>query len=249
MGPVYAPAMGRLLVPCSACRRHIARTETICPFCATEHEPGPRRARPALQPGMSRAARLALQITLGGTAAAGCAGKAPDAGAPSPVAEPERQPPPVAAISASAPAPSASAAPSPEPPRRGIPIYGSPVILILERVGFARGSTRLPAEADGTLAAVAEAMKARPHWHLVCSGRADASEGADQFLKTLARRRAEAVVTALVKKGVARDRLVPTAFGAEDPSAPSTPDDQQHNRAVTFRPQNADGSDATENPP
>ncbi len=64
--------MDSALVPCPACDRHVRSSEAACPFCAAEL-PGDlaRRAVPAANYRMGRAAALAFGATLTLTACAG----------------------------------------------------------------------------------------------------------------------------------------------------------------------------------
>ena len=59
------------LAPCPACKRHVATTETACPFCAAALPDSFRQRAPALRrPGrLSRAAMLAASAALLGAEA------------------------------------------------------------------------------------------------------------------------------------------------------------------------------------
>jgi hypothetical protein len=51
-----------VLVPCSACSRHIRREETSCPFCAAPAEPSPAPPRSRYPLGATRLSRSALVL-------------------------------------------------------------------------------------------------------------------------------------------------------------------------------------------
>lgn len=71
----------------------------------------------------------------------------------------------------------------------------------------------------------ADALKSRPDVRVQVEGHTD-ERGSDKKNKKLSQRRAESVVAALVKRGIARSRLIPVGFGEEQPIDPA------HNKAA-----------------
>lgn len=183
----------------------------VCPFCGGA--PTVRATAGPLPPRLSRASRIAIELTLGG-ALTGCAADArdrPDASgldvhpsaAPGPSPSTSASAATLASVSASA---TPSAAPEEiEPPRRVIPIYGSSEIQILQRVEFGPGSAVVPLGASTLLDELVKVMDAYPKAFLVCVGHALPSETTS--VEKLAAARAKAVADALAKKGIAKERL------------------------------------------
>jgi len=81
---------------------------------------------------------------------------------------------------------------------------------------------------------VAQAMKDNPKIKVEVQGHTD-SQGNDAFNLKLSQRRAESVRTYLVKKGVAKDRMLPKGYGENVPIADNrTADGRAQNRRVEF---------------
>lgn len=107
-------------------------------------------------------------------------------------------------------------------------------LFLLEPIQFDSGSARIRAESDATIDAAAELLIANPDGALVVEGHTDSkgSRGANQ---TLSDRRAEAVLNALVDRGVNADRLTSQGFGEDEPVADNaTLDGRQQNRRIEF---------------
>jgi outer membrane protein OmpA-like peptidoglycan-associated protein len=99
------------------------------------------------------------------------------------------------------------------------------------RINFALDSAAIPAAADSFLDELAELLKQAPKVALVIEGHTDAY-GTDQYNLQLSKLRAEAVVLALVRRGVAADRLSPVGKGKREPLVRNPYD--AHNRRVQF---------------
>jgi outer membrane protein OmpA-like peptidoglycan-associated protein len=218
--------MTDFLVTCASCHRHLFSRETRCPFCTADApEPRPPARPPA---GLSRAAQLAWKVTLGGAGIAACVSPARDpaskgsdlATAPVDAGTPSTVEGPADAGTWEAEAP---------PPPRGIPIYGSDTIVILQYIPFPRGSDVIAKQHTPLLDAVAEVLKAQD-LRLVIEGHADKSEGA--AAKRLSESRARNVADELVKRGIPKTSLRTRALDATQPLDPNTP---AKNRRVMFK--------------
>jgi outer membrane protein OmpA-like peptidoglycan-associated protein len=102
-------------------------------------------------------------------------------------------------------------------------------------IHFAVGSDRLSADSTATLKMVADAMQADPSLRLLIEGHTDATGVASRNLD-LSRRRAEAVMAALVARfGIAAERLTPIGVGSGRPLDPAaTTAAHAANRRVEF---------------
>lgn len=85
-------------------------------------------------------------------------------------------------------------------------------LLVLRRVHFAYDSATLAPAAQAALEAAAEPLVRHRDVHLAIDGHADA-RGTSVYNQALGERRAEAVAAALVRLGVAADRLHVGSFG------------------------------------
>jgi len=104
----------------------------------------------------------------------------------------------------------------------------------LEPIQFDSGSARIRAESDATIDSAAELLIANPDGDLLVEGHTDSkgSQGANQSLSD---RRAEAVLNALVDRGVNADRLTSQGFGEDEPIADNeTLEGRQQNRRIEF---------------
>ena len=208
---------------------------------------------------LSRAARLAFNLTLGGFVGSACGadaeqaqvppGPAPDSnasaaastspsGAQTPTATPTTSvsagpsPTPVASGSA-------SAAPVDHVQRRVVPIYGASEILILDRIYFETGSSKLSAQHEGILGAVSSVLVGLPPAHLRCVGHALPSEPNHE---ALAKARAKVVCDRLVKLGIDRKRLTAISEPIDkDQLKDLTKEALERLRATTFQLVGADG--------
>ncbi len=126
---------------------------------------------------------------------------------------------------------------TPPPPAISVQIQPDRIVVLNERVEFETNSDEIKAgQFLQALDLVAQAMKEHPEVRLVeVSGYADSTGTADYNL-ALSKRRAAAVVEALVGRGVARDRLVANAHGSTEPvTGNGTDDGRAQNRRVQFK--------------
>lgn len=99
---------------------------------------------------------------------------------------------------------------------------------------FDFGSDRLRAESEPVLAQIVALLREEPTLRLVVEGHTDAV-GSDAANRDLSQRRAQAVVAALVGRGVAAARLRPEGHGAQRPVADNASDaGRARNRRVTL---------------
>ncbi len=108
-------------------------------------------------------------------------------------------------------------------------------IVINEKVQFATGSAQIKPVSNALLDDVAEVLKDNPHILKVeVQGHTD-DVGSASLNKRLSQQRAESVMQALVKRGVAQERLVAKGYGMEQPLADNSTDaGKTTNRRVQF---------------
>ena len=213
-----------------------------------------RAAATPLPRELSRAARLALKITLGGAVGSACGADAEHAQTPlgptsssTAVASSKTSGEPTATSSVSAPnvsaIPSASASTSaapPDVPRRVVPIYGASEILILDRIYFETGAVAIRAQYEGVIDAVGAILNDIPQIYLRCVGHALPTEPKHE---ALAKARAKVVCDRLVKLGIDRKRLTAISEPIDkDQLKDLTKEAIDRLRATTFQVSNADGS-------
>jgi outer membrane protein OmpA-like peptidoglycan-associated protein len=106
------------------------------------------------------------------------------------------------------------------------------MIVTLGDVLFDSGQARLQPSAESSLGKLAEFMKSNPGRRAAIDGYTD-SVGDEASNQGLSDRRAEAVMTALVGRGVGAERLSAQGHGERDPIASNaTPAGRQSNRRV-----------------
>jgi outer membrane protein OmpA-like peptidoglycan-associated protein len=108
---------------------------------------------------------------------------------------------------------------------------------ISKKVYFGTGKSRIQKRSNDLLDNIAAVLQAHPEILLVeVEGHAD-PRGSEEFNLKLSHRRAVAVVTYLVKKGIAGDRLIAKERGEAAPARPDAVTDLEHeaNRRVQFR--------------
>lgn len=106
--------------------------------------------------------------------------------------------------------------------------------LVLRAVNFEYNSDRLTAPAQETLDEVAKALIGQPALNVEVDGYTD-SKGASAYNLALSRKRAAAVKTYLVGKGVKAENLSSKGFGAGSPIASNaTEEGRAENRRVEF---------------
>ena len=108
-------------------------------------------------------------------------------------------------------------------------------IFILEQVQFDTGKSTIKKVSDPLLDEVASVLQQHPEiTKIEVQGHTD-NQGKAASNKTLSQARSEAVVTALVKRGIDKTRLTAKGFGQEKPIAPNeTAEGRQKNRRVQF---------------
>jgi len=95
-------------------------------------------------------------------------------------------------------------------------------VYIFGKVQFRTGSAQIDARSEPLLDQIGEALNANPDvQHVMIAGHTDNIGGAQINLR-LSQERADAVKEALVKRGVARDRLDARGVGEKEPLAPNT---------------------------
>ena len=121
-------------------------------------------------------------------------------------------------------------------PDKGRVIVTSDSVKILDKIHFDTDSARIQERSDPILDAVAATLIGNPGLlKIEVQGHAD-ERGSDRHNLDLTRRRAEAVVEALVRRGVARDRLRSAGYGERCPVDPShTAAAWEKNRRVEFK--------------
>ena len=106
--------------------------------------------------------------------------------------------------------------------------------VVLRGVNFEFAKDQLTVEAKGILDAILPGLAAQPKLTLQISGHTDAI-GTDAYNKALSQRRANAVKTYLVGKGVAIERLTTVGYGESKPIADNATDaGRAENRRVDF---------------
>jgi len=124
------------------------------------------------------------------------------------------------------PVPVAAPPPPPAPPKP---------MLVLKGTNFAFDSAALTEEGIAQLADVARSLKANPDVHISIEGHTD-SVGPDTYNLRLSQRRAEAVETYLVGKGIDEDRIETRGFGESKPITDNdTAEGRAENRRVEIR--------------
>jgi len=126
----------------------------------------------------------------------------------------------------------------PDPKKNGCPTVHvtDKEIVILEQVQFDTNKATIRAVSDELLDKVAAVFKDHPEILKVeVQGHTD-NTGAPGYNKGLSQRCADAVVAALVKRGIDRARLVGKGYGQEQPIADNGTDEgRQKNRRVQFQ--------------
>jgi outer membrane protein OmpA-like peptidoglycan-associated protein len=162
---------------------------------------------------------LAYTPWLDAPAAAPEAAPAPEAAlAPPPVAAPIAEPPAVVT-----PAPLPAPEPAPAPLSTGGVAPARPSVLLDQVPRFEGGSSELSPTQLTKLAAVAERMKREPGTKLTIEGHSD-DTGVPAHNQRISDERAAAVRDALVKRGIAKERLELVGYGADRPTVPGTSD-------------------------
>ena len=154
--------------------------------------------------------------------------------------------PPAPAPTPQAPAPAVAVAPPPPPPCNapaGFKVDENCHIIeqsvIVRAVDFEFNSTQLTAPAQQTLDGVANALQTQPELNVEIQGHTD-SVGSAAYNLNLSQRRADAVKTYLVGKGVGASALTAKGYGKAKPIASNdTAEGRAQNRRVAFEIRNA----------
>lgn len=105
----------------------------------------------------------------------------------------------------------------------------------VQGITFELNSAKLTAEGKATLDGVAETLRSQENLKAEIAGHTD-SVGAEAFNTQLSQRRAEAVRSYLIEKGVAEGRLTAVGYGELEPVASNDTDEgRKANRRVEFR--------------
>jgi len=110
-------------------------------------------------------------------------------------------------------------------------------LAISKKIYFSTGKSRIHKRSYDLLDNIAAVLRAHPEILLVVvEGHAD-PRGSEEFNLKLSHRRAVAVVSYLVKKGIAEDRLIAKQRGETAPERPDAVTDEEHeaNRRVQFK--------------
>ncbi len=128
--------------------------------------------------------------------------------------------------------------PDPDPQKNGCPRVHvtDKEIIILEQVQFDTGKATIKKVSDGLLDNVADVFKDhRDILHVEVQGHTD-NRGSSSLNKGLSQRRAEAVLKALVARGIDAGRLEARGYGQDVPIADNKTDaGRQKNRRVQFK--------------
>lgn len=133
-------------------------------------------------------------------------------------------------------APQPAAAPRPVAREADAPVVNADEIVLPRPVEFETGSARLAASAAPLIETLASALEDLPEGKvLLVRGHTD-NRGARVANQLLSRRRAEAVVKALVARGIAAQRLASEGLGPDEPVADNGSDEgRSKNRRVEFK--------------
>jgi outer membrane protein OmpA-like peptidoglycan-associated protein len=112
---------------------------------------------------------------------------------------------------------------------------GRPLWVNFDRLRFASGSSKLPADASAQLDQIAGALKAHPDLYITIAGFTDDAESATDNLN-LSRSRADSVRSALVARAISPDRITTQGFGDQCALADNTTKEgRATNRRVSVR--------------
>jgi outer membrane protein OmpA-like peptidoglycan-associated protein len=112
---------------------------------------------------------------------------------------------------------------------------GRPLWVNFDRLRFASGSSKLPADASAQLDQIAGVLKAHPELYITVAGFTDDAESATDAMK-LSRSRADSVRSALVARAISPDRITTQGFGDQCALADNTTmEGRATNRRVSVR--------------
>ncbi len=105
---------------------------------------------------------------------------------------------------------------------------------VKDKIAFEWNSAKLDASSSPALDEVAQTLKDNPSFRVEVAGHAS-SDGNEEYNQQLSEQRAEVVVTYLVRRGVARDRLSSKGFSSSVPAETNTTSaGRVSNRRVEF---------------
>jgi OmpA-OmpF porin, OOP family len=132
-----------------------------------------------------------------------------------------------------------------DPKKNGCPlvVVTDKEVLILQKVEFDLNRATIKPVSDALLDEVAQTLKDHPELtKLEVQGHTD-SQGPNLYNKRLSQKRSEAVKAAMVKRGIAAERLTPKGYGEDEPIATNdTKEGRAQNRRVQFKITSRDDS-------
>lgn len=105
-------------------------------------------------------------------------------------------------------------------------------IFVLRNIYFDFDKAILKPASNKELNNLLELLQKKPDMHIEISGHTD-SKGSDEYNQVLSKKRAHAVVTWLVSKGISKDRLTYEGYGESSPLASN--DDEEEGRELNRR--------------
>lgn len=112
---------------------------------------------------------------------------------------------------------------------------GTGDVIVLRGVNFEFDQSRLTVNAKTILDTVASELEAYPDIKIELGGHTDA-KGSDEYNQSLSERRAASVVSYLVSKGIAADRMTSAGYGESQPVADNETDEgRELNRRVELK--------------
>ena len=137
----------------------------------------------------------------------------------------------------SPPAPAAAPAPAPEPAPAPAPPPDACGRIVLRGVNFGFDSAEIDGASAGVLDVAAEQLAGCPNVAVSVEGHTDGI-GGDAYTQGLSERRADAVRSHLIGRGVAASRLTAVGFGKRNPIASNdTAEGRALNRRVELKTQ------------
>ncbi|MCL2328350.1 MAG: OmpA family protein [Bacteroidetes bacterium] len=120
------------------------------------------------------------------------------------------------------------------PVQEATPAPAQTVTTSIDNIDFATNSSKIT-KPNAELDDLAAQLKANPTWKAEISGHTD-NTGTDAINNPLSKKRAEAVKTYLINKGVAASRITTQGFGSKKPIASNdTPEGRKQNRRVEIK--------------
>jgi len=134
--------------------------------------------------------------------------------------------------------PNEAGKPDPDPKKNGCPLVQvkGDQIVINDRIEFDTGRSTIKSVSDPLVDTIAQVMKDHPEiTKIEIQGHTD-NQGPAALNRNLSRARANAVLKALVSRGIAANRMTSKGYGPDKPVAENdTPEGRQSNRRVQFQ--------------